>query len=137
MKLTIHFDGSCLPKNPGGTAVGAWVLKNEDGLLAKHSDVACKGTGATNNIAEWHALRSGLQYIKEHYSDAELDIRGDSQLVIYQLNRIYQCTKPHLQAYLYDCQAILKDFTWSATWIPRNKNKEADALSKGKASPAE
>src|SRR5260221_11760064 len=106
MKLIIHFDGSCGPKNPGGTAIGAWIIKGEH-ELARRSEVACSGEGATNNIAEWHGLLGALQYIKEYLPGAkELDIRGDSQLVVNQLNRTYQCKKPHLQKYRDECWEI-------------------------------
>lgn len=131
-KVRLHFDGSCLPKNPGGTARGAWIIKDGDGnTLAADSAVACSGPAATNNVAEWFALWSALRHLTAEGFTGELEILGDSELVINQLNRIYRCTKEHLRNYRDECWQMLESVTWAARWVPREENVEADLMSKG------
>ena len=55
--------------------------------------------GATNNMAEYEGLLAGLR------AAASLGIRcllvkGDSQLVVNQVSKEYQCLDPQMAAYL-------------------------------------
>jgi ribonuclease HI len=52
----------------------------------------------TNNQAEYEALIRGLQYLKE-VKDISVEIFGDSELVIKQLNRQYECRNDILRNY--------------------------------------
>jgi ribonuclease HI len=132
-EVTIYFDGSCGPKNPGGTAKAAWLLYDVDkNLIAKECQVVCSGPTATNNIGEWAGLTNALRYIVanklEHGS--KINIKGDSQLVIYQLTGEYKCRKDTLKPYYEECLALLGNYGWQANWIAREENQEADTLSK-------
>lgn len=129
-KLDLYFDGSCLPKNPGGIAGYGWRLVSEGSEVANDSGEVCRGEGATNNIAEWAALRNGLLFLKEKQWKGQLDIYGDSQLVIKQLNNEYRVKKETLLPYYNECHSLLKEINWTANWIPREKNNECDVLSK-------
>jgi ribonuclease HI len=90
----------------------------------------CRGEGATNNIAEWAGVTNGLRYLKEQRWTGDLEIYGDSQLVIRQLLGEYKVRKETLQPYHRECMAILAKWQWTATWIPREQNEECDRLSK-------
>ena len=130
-KLKLFFDGSCLPKNPGGIAGYGWRLVDMDGNEVKTDcGEVCRGPGATNNIAEWAGVTNGLQYLKDQKWTGELEILGDSQLVIYQLLGEYKVRKDTLIPYFQKCKSILEKWQWSATWIPREQNEECDVLSK-------
>lgn len=130
-KLKLYFDGSCMPKNPGGIAGFGWRLLDETGKEIKSaSGEVCRGENATNNIAEWAALTYGLQYLFDEKWDGDLKIYGDSQLVIYQLIGKYQVRKSTLVPYYKQCIEYLKNLNWEANWVPREENEECDRLSK-------
>lgn len=131
-KVVLYFDGSCLPKNPGGVARFAWVLLDADNMqkIGSYSGEECRGPLATNNIAEWAGLSCGVRYLKENGFSGELHIRGDSQLVIRQLNGEYKVRKRNLLPYFKAAISDLESMDWSAAWVPREENKEADALSR-------
>ena len=129
--LTIHFDGSCQPKNPGGIAAYGFEITDSSGKTV-HSDSAevCRGPQATNNIAEWAGLTAAIRYLKNVGWKGNLTILGDSKLVINQLNGKWRCKKEHLQPYLEESTSLLKGMNWTAEWVPRSKNQNADLLSR-------
>jgi ribonuclease HI len=63
----------------------------------------------TNNQAEYEALLRGLQYLREAKAIA-VEIFGDSELVIKQLNGQYECINDILRNYYEECKEILKSF---------------------------
>jgi ribonuclease HI len=64
----------------------------------------------TNNQAEYEALLRGLQYLKEAKA-ISVEIFGDSELVVKQLNGQYECIKNDiLRNYYEECKEILKSF---------------------------
>jgi len=132
-EVTIFFDGSCGPKNPGGTAKGAWLLYDADGnLIAKECQVICSGPTATNNVSEWASLTNALRYVVTNKLShgSKITIKGDSQIVIYQLTGEYKCRKDTLKPYYEESLALLSNYGWQAHWIAREENQEADTLSK-------
>ena len=124
--MILFFDGSCFPT--GTEAHGAFIVKDGETVLHEHNFLEAKE--GTNNIAEWGGLVAGLRYLRQHYPDAPIDIYGDSQLVIRQLTGQYACKKPHLQPYLNEARTLLDGVTWTANWVRRDKNADADRLSK-------
>lgn len=133
-KLKLYFDGSCLPKNPGGIAGYGWRLVDMDNkqLASDHGEV-CRGPTATNNIAEWAAVLNGLKYLKDQNWNGEIEILGDSQLVIFQLTGEYKVRKETLLPYHTESMSLLKNWKWQANWVPREQNQECDNLSKNAA----
>jgi hypothetical protein len=82
----------------------------------------------TNNQAEYEALLRGLQYLKEAMA-ISIEIYGDSQLVIKQLNGQYECRNDILRNYYEECKEILKGFQLVILQhIPREHNEEANRL---------
>lgn len=133
--VTLHFDGACEPINPGGVATGGWIIRDDGDMLLAQSRMFKRGAGATNNYAEWCALGCGLRALLEHKElilSEHLLIHGDSMLVINQLNRKWKCNKEHLQKLRDRCDELLKQIglIWTAEWIPRECNEEADELSR-------
>lgn len=135
--VTLFFDGACEPKNPGGVATCGWLIHNHAGetIASGYREVA-RGDGATNNVAEWTALGLGLRFCLDNPEVASgkvLHIKGDSKLVIEQLNHTWNCNNERLQRLRARCEEIIPKLacvTWCATWIPREENEEADALSR-------
>ncbi len=130
-KISLYFDGACT-KNPGGIASFGFIIycKQTNQLIHQDSGEVCRNKQASCNIAEWAALRNGLRYLEENNWTGDLEIFGDSQLVIFQLNGKYKVKKDTLIPYWKECLGFLKKWQWSASWVPRDKNKECDALSK-------
>lgn len=120
------FDGACEP-NPGHGGVG-WHIQTQTG-----EEVAsgCAYIGnVTNNVAEYHALLHLLQGAVEA-GITHLHVRGDSDLIIKQVQGVWKAKKEHL--------AELRDLVWEwkphfehleFEWIRRDFNKRADDLSK-------
>jgi ribonuclease HI len=92
------------------------------------------GQGMSNNVAEWTGLMVGLEYVKRFAPDASaVSIFGDSKLVIEQVNRRWRCKQRHLVKLRDKCWEMLEELedrgvTWTAVWIPREQNSDADAL---------
>jgi ribonuclease HI len=82
----------------------------------------------TNNQAEYEALLRGLQYLREA-GVVSVEVYGDSELVIKQLNGQYECKSEALRSYYEECREILKSFPLvTLQHIPREHNEEANRL---------
>lgn len=131
--LILHFDGSCWP-NPGGRMGYGFTLAWADGRPVYKEGGTVKATPATNNVAEWYALTAGVEYaqaaIVGGLNAGRLVIRGDSNLVVSQLNCQMKCKKAWLVKYRDRCRFLLKRLgcEWEAAWLPRAENTECDAL---------
>lgn len=129
MKLTVHFDGGARPTNPGHGAYGV-VIKNEDGVIV-NADKMYLGPDTTNNEAEWRGMLKGLHLALETPGVTAVDIVGDSNLVISQINGDYSITSKRLFAFKKQHDAMrVAHATVPVTyrWVPREENVEADAL---------
>jgi hypothetical protein len=82
----------------------------------------------TNNQADYEALLRGLQYLRE-VGAVSVEVYGDSELVIKQLNGQYECKSDALRNYYEECREILKSFQLVILQhIPREHNEEANRL---------
>src|SRR5207237_3606156 len=85
---------------------------------------------ASNNDAEYEALLHGLR-IAISLGIQRLAVRGDSELVVNQVQKEYSCTSTKMLAY---CQEVRKlEGTFDGlelTHVLRNDNNEADKLAK-------
>ena len=85
-----YFDGSCGPKNPGGTAAyGAFILREGQPIweCSKlfHPEQG-KERETSNNLAEYCALITVLEYLIDLGAQHEpIMVYGDSELVIDQM----------------------------------------------------
>lgn len=122
--LILHTDGASRG-NPGEAGIGALI---EDG----DGQVVCKvarymGT-ATNNQAEYMALIEGLKAAMELGAD-RVEVYADSELIVKQVNGQYKVKNPDLQGRHAEARSLLSKFGgYLIKYIPREKNKEADAL---------
>lgn len=121
-EAVIHFDGAS-HGNPGPAGGGALVTYGD----ASYPCLAPIGR-ATNNVAEYAGLIVGLEKAAS-LGARRIRIRGDSQLVIRQLEGRYKVSAPGLQESFRQAKALLARFDAVAfEWIPRHLNAEADAL---------
>lgn len=128
---TLHFDGGCMPKNPGGIAIGSYVVYDKNGkIVTEGAEEECRGPTATNNVAEWAGVRNGIKAVHALTGgDCLLHIKGDSQLVINQINGKFQVKKDTLKPFHQECMGLLADFdVWKATWVRRELNEYADEI---------
>ena len=88
--VTVRFLGQCLPRNPGGIACYAYIIRNKEGhLLHESCGLAAEpnSPSSTNSVATYTALIRALEWlIKNGYSNDIIKIYGNSKLVISQIN---------------------------------------------------
>ncbi|MFI5933196.1 bifunctional RNase H/acid phosphatase [Actinoplanes sp. NPDC051494] len=112
--------------NPGPAGYGAVVLDIDSGdvLLERYASL---GT-TTNNVAEYSGLIAGLTAAAELGAD-HVAVRMDSKLVVEQMSGRWQIKNPGLRPLAAQAATLVAKFS-SVTfeWIPRERNKLADAL---------
>jgi ribonuclease HI len=118
----LFFDGSSCGKG-GGVGI---LLISPRGEMFEFA-IPIQPT-VTNNQAEYEALLRGLQYLREA-GVVSVEVYGDSELVIKQLNGQYECKSEALRSYYEECREILKGFPLvTLQHIPREHNEEANRL---------
>ncbi|MFJ6196194.1 bifunctional RNase H/acid phosphatase [Micromonospora sp. NPDC092111] len=112
--------------NPGPAGYGAVVRDPASGeVLLERAEAI--GT-ATNNVAEYRGLIAGLEAAAE-LGAAEVDARMDSKLVVEQMCGRWQIKHPGLRPLAARAAALVDRFdTVRFSWIPRERNRHADAL---------
>ncbi|MEU4216495.1 bifunctional RNase H/acid phosphatase [Actinoplanes sp. NPDC026623] len=125
LRVVVEADGGSRG-NPGPAGFGAVVLEEGTGevLLERHGSL---GT-TTNNVAEYSGLIAGLRAAAE-LGAARVDVRMDSKLVIEQMSGRWQIKNPGLRPLAAEAAKLVDGFAAvSFEWIPRERNKLADAL---------
>jgi ribonuclease HI len=117
MKLTMYTDGGARG-NPGPAAVGIYIC-NEKGESV-FEDGECIGH-ATNNVAEYQALLTGLARAKA-LGAIEISCHLDSELVVRQLTGKYKIKNYNLQK-LFD-QAKKKEQEFSKVTYTHLRREE-------------
>ncbi len=114
--------------NPGPAGIGALLLD------PAHEPPTVLGTVsetigiATNNVAEYQALVSGLE-LAESFGARRIEVRADSQLLIRQLEGRYRVKNAGLQPLYRRAMTLLKDYAEvDLAHVYREDNVEADAL---------
>ena len=83
---------------------------------------------ATNNQAEYHAILKGIQLLREIKAD-DVEIFGDSMLVINQLVGEYECKDDILRLYHEECLRLLKEFKKiTIEHVPKFHNSDVNRL---------
>ena len=119
----VYFDGACRG-NPGPSAVG-WVIVSGDGIVAEGGHTIGR---ATNNQAEYEALIEGVSVARDYGFD-EVDVRGDSELIVKQVRGEWSTNDPELREYRVTVRELLTAFeSWSLEHVPREINERADDL---------
>ena len=124
MRATLFADGGSRG-NPGPAASGAVLVAGDGAILREVGEYL--GV-ATNNVAEWRALLSGLEAAQE-LGIRELDVRLDSELVVRQLRGEYRVKHPDLIPLHSRARRLMSGFTHlDIRHVPRAENKLADAV---------
>lgn len=128
--ITIYTDGGSRG-NPGPAALGTYI-ESEDGTEIKSIG---KNLGiTTNNIAEYSAIKEGLDWIFANLSDmpnlSRINFFMDSQLAASQLNGLYKIKNAGLRVIFFEIKKLETQIKIPISYnhIPREKNKKADRL---------
>ncbi len=123
MKLTIYTDGASR-NNPGEAGAGIYILRDGEPFekIARYLNTT------TNNIAEYTAaiiaLERAVQLGAKHVS-----LNADSELLVKQLNGQYKVKNEGLKPLHAKAKELIARIgAVEVQYIPREKNKEADAL---------
>ncbi len=123
MKLTIYTDGASR-NNPGEAGAGVFSLRDNEPIekIARYL-----GT-TTNNIAEYTAAIIGLEHAVR-LGASSVKLNADSELLVKQLNGQYKVKNEGLKPlHARAKELIARIGSVEVQYIPREKNKDADAL---------
>ena len=125
---TLYFDGACRG-NPGPSGAGALIRRDaDDRVIFELAEYL--GDDKTNNEAEYLALLRGLSKAAD-LGICHLDVKGDSSLVVNQVNGAWKVKKEHLVPLWRTARDIIDaNFPsfFRASHVDRERNAEADAL---------
>src|SRR5438128_5082748 len=114
-------------------ATYGYVIRNDAGRdIARKSGVVGKGPEMSNNVAEYASLCEALRFLmREKLARLPIEIRSDSRLVVNQMKGEWKFHKGLYAQKFTDAKALVTEFDRvKFRWIPREENREADALSR-------
>ncbi len=123
-KVIVHADGAARG-NPGPAAIGVTVQDGAGHTLAR---ISRRLGRTTNNQAEYRAIIAGLEQAVA-LGAKEVLVKSDSELVVNQLNGKYKVKKATLRPLYQEVVRLTGSLdSFSISYIPRERNREADAL---------
>jgi ribonuclease HI len=119
---TMFFDGACTKESAGAGVVFISPSKKTSHLSFKLD------FKVTNNIVEYEALLLGLNAAKEK-GIKKLQVFGDADLIIQQVNKSFQAKHVRLKAYRDEVLKAIQNFAdFKITFVPRAMNELVDSL---------
>lgn len=123
-KVKVYTDGGARG-NPGPAAYAFVVLEDDKKIF---QDAKYIGE-TTNNVAEYTAVAKALEFLTTQAHIKNVDVLLDSLLVKEQLTGRYKIKNENMKRFATAIKALEKNFhEITYTHIPREKNKDADAL---------
>lgn len=119
-----YFDGASRG-NPGDAGTGSLLVDDFENVVWEKSSYLGK---ETNNTAEYTALIYLLREAKRR-GITDLDVYGDSKLVVSQVSKKWKINYPHLRELAKEVWALAEGMNITYAWVPREENKRADELS--------
>ena len=120
-------EGNC----KGNAGYGALVRDEVTGevVAARAESVGI----ASNNVAEYSGLVSGLRAVFDIDPGAAVTVRLDSKLLVEQMNGRWKIKSPDLRRLAQQARDVVAELNAAGgsvayTWIPRAENSAADAL---------
>jgi ribonuclease HI len=124
---TLYFDG-CSKGNPGRAGAGAVLYDAQE--VEVFAESVFVGFRATNNEAEYTGLILGLTEALKRGITTELLVRGDSQLIVRQMQGKYKVNSHKLAPLHQRATNLVSKFAKiEFEHVYRDKNQRADALS--------
>jgi broad specificity phosphatase PhoE/ribonuclease HI len=125
LRAIVEADGGARG-NPGPAGYGAVVREARTGEVLTER-MAAIGI-ATNNVAEYSGLIAGLRAAAD-VGASDVEVRMDSKLVVEQMSGRWKIKHPGLRPLAAEAATLVSRFqSVSFTWIPRERNRRADAL---------
>jgi len=130
-RLVVEADGGSRG-NPGVAGYGALVRDRSTGaVLVERAAPLGK---ESNNVAEYTGLIAGLEAAYAVEPGADIEVRMDSKLVVEQMSGRWKIKHEDMRRLALQARDLVADISAaggsvSFTWIPREKNKDADKLS--------
>ncbi|WP_241521647.1 reverse transcriptase-like protein [Arthrobacter pityocampae] len=125
-RLVVEADGGSRG-NPGHAGYGALVRDPDTGrILVEKAAYIGK---ASNNVAEYSGLVSGLELARELNPQAAVHVKMDSKLVVEQMSGRWQIKHADMRVLAAKARKVLDPRRVTYEWIPRERNKDADRLS--------
>lgn len=131
--VIVHFDGSCTDTAKDGymgTGIHAYYEGDEDKTsifkMSKYTGIG------TNNESEYISIIYALvELINRKLHKGKVIIKGDSQLVVHQLNNDFRARTFNMFKYRNKAQELMERFSdLTIINIPREQNSLADQLAK-------
>jgi ribonuclease HI len=120
----MYFDGSL---KLGGAGIGVLFISLDGKQLKYVLQILWQ---AMNNKAEYEALIHGLR-VAISLGIKRLPIYGDSEVVVNQVNKDWDCTKDNMDAYCAEVRKLEKNFEGlEILYVLRDSNVTADVLAK-------
>lgn len=128
--LRVEADGGSRG-NPGVAGYGALVRDDSGAVLVELA--APLGT-ASNNVAEYRGMLAGLDAARRIAPDARIVVAMDSKLVVEQMSGRWKIKHPDMRELARQGRELVERIheaggSVTFTWIPREDNGAADALS--------
>lgn len=129
MRYTCHFDGS-YRNHEGKEDMGiGCVILDENKRIVFELSLHINKPGSTN-YAEYSACIEVLKWLTLNEHEHAI-VNGDSKLVVNQLNGLWKVRKGTYTDKAAEAMELFKSLpNVDIVWSRRNKNKEADGLSK-------
>ena len=128
-KYSLFTDGACEFDNeykPINAGIGGVIKLKDKNIFSFSENVGIK----TNNEAEYLALMKGINLCLEN-NISNISIFADSELVVRQINGDYKVKNERMAALHKKTHDLLKMLSsWKINHVLRDKNTEADDLSK-------
>lgn len=130
-RLVVEADGGSRG-NPGVAGYGALVRDPATGaVLVELAEPLGK---QSNNVAEYSGLIAGLRAVLDIDAGAEVRVRMDSKLVVEQMSGRWKIKHEDMRRLALEARDLCARISDSGgsvdfEWIPRERNKDADALS--------
>jgi ribonuclease HI len=128
-----YFDGAYSPSRQ--EARFGWFIDGFDQEDTIGHGIVGRGPEMTNNVAEYAGLFALCLYIRDNFKpeECEVNIFGDSQMVINMASGLWGRYRPHpqyphLQKWVRSIRAIMSRYNPKYQWIPREHNQMADDL---------
>lgn len=112
--------------NPGPAAFGTVIKDAESGAIV--GEFAGYLGETTNNVAEYTGLLIGLEFLATFDAAGTVEARLDSKLVVEQMSGRWKIKNDNLRVIAIKARDAFPPQQVTYTWVPREANKEADAL---------
>jgi len=124
------FDGVCEPRNPGGHAACASLVKVDGRIVHQSGRYIGHGPLMSNNVAEYSGFIDAILQVKKFPGPAI--IRGDSKLVINHLLGKWRLNGGLYMPYYQQAANLfsIERERLGLKWVPRKENDECDVWSK-------